>query len=154
MVAKRGAYQQRAVARELGTTDATVSRLERGLNTPTPALAGAIARWLGWSMEEVYRAAAESVVQEEPQPPLGSTALQIPDGRLLAPWSELSPGTWVRAGGPPYSILVDAQGAKLRLKGLDYTEAEPNRTIEERQALLDAWLLAQGATRSLPLATQ
>lgn len=57
MIEKRGDQQQRDVARELGTTDATISRLERGERTPSSSTALILARWLGWTMEEVYQAA-------------------------------------------------------------------------------------------------
>lgn len=59
MTKRRGHQQQRDVARELGTTDATISRIERGLNVPTPDLALGLARWLGWTMEQVYEAARQ-----------------------------------------------------------------------------------------------
>jgi len=162
IIACRGGRSGREAAAEIGIDQGMLSRLETGARSPSAQTARALARWLGWTTDQVLDAAGQPASapsdstppQPPPPPPLGRTALRLPDGRLLAPWSELSPGTWQRAGGAPYSILVDAHVARLRLKGLDYTEAEPGRTIEERQALLDAWLLAQGATRSPPLATQ
>ena len=64
MIARRGGRQQREVAAELGTTDATVSRLERGLNVPTALVARALARWLGWTTDQVLDAAEQPAAKE------------------------------------------------------------------------------------------
>ena len=64
MIARRGDRQQREVAAELGTTDATVSRLERGLNMPTSSVARALARWLGWTTDQVLDAAEQPAPSE------------------------------------------------------------------------------------------
>lgn len=60
MIAKRAGRQQREIAAELGMSDATISRLERGLNQPTAPAARALARWLGWTTDQVLDAAEQA----------------------------------------------------------------------------------------------
>lgn len=45
------------LAQELGLAQSSVSRLERGAARPSTDTARALARWLGWSMEQVIEAA-------------------------------------------------------------------------------------------------
>lgn len=45
------------IAEELATTATTLSRLERGTNRPSADTAILLARWLGWSVEQVLEAA-------------------------------------------------------------------------------------------------
>jgi transcriptional regulator with XRE-family HTH domain len=57
MRARRGATTLEQLAAELGTTHATLSRLERGEHRPTADTARRLARWLAWSVEQVLDAA-------------------------------------------------------------------------------------------------
>lgn len=55
--AKRGDRTLRDVAAELATTNTTLSRIERGTHAPSLGTAVALARWLGWTVEQVVEAA-------------------------------------------------------------------------------------------------
>lgn len=59
LVAARGGRDIRVVAPDLGISYGALARLERGGGVPAPGTAAAIAHWLGWTMEQVYAAAAE-----------------------------------------------------------------------------------------------
>jgi DNA-binding XRE family transcriptional regulator len=50
---------QAALARLVGLPRSTLAGIERGSRFPSYATAGAIAPWLGWSVREVFDAAAE-----------------------------------------------------------------------------------------------
>lgn len=56
---KRGGRSQRGAEEDLGLARSALARLERGDNTPSYPTALALARWLGWSVEEVMAAAGE-----------------------------------------------------------------------------------------------
>lgn len=45
------------VAESIGLTQSLLSRLEQGKNQPTTETALILARWLGWTMEQVVEAA-------------------------------------------------------------------------------------------------
>jgi DNA-binding XRE family transcriptional regulator len=61
---KRGSSGGRIIGRELKVDYSTISRLESGDNLPSPPTALALARWLGWTMEQVYEAAATPISRE------------------------------------------------------------------------------------------
>jgi transcriptional regulator with XRE-family HTH domain len=56
VLTRRGGRPQRAVVDETGIPDATLSRVERG-RMPSYPTALALARWLGWTVEQVMEAA-------------------------------------------------------------------------------------------------
>lgn len=56
---QRGARDQEDQAREIGLSRPTLSRLERGTHRPSADTALALARWLGWTVEEVLEAATQ-----------------------------------------------------------------------------------------------
>lgn len=60
---QRGAARQEDAAADLELTGTTLSRLERGTHRPSADTARALARWLGWTMEQVLDAA------DQPAPP-------------------------------------------------------------------------------------
>jgi DNA-binding XRE family transcriptional regulator len=55
--AKRADLRQQDAADVLGVSGGTLSRLERGTHQPSTDTALKLARWLGWSMEQVIEAA-------------------------------------------------------------------------------------------------
>ena len=55
---KRGATGQPAASVEAGVPQATLSRIERGSHRPSVDTALALAKWLGWSVEQVLEAAS------------------------------------------------------------------------------------------------
>lgn len=63
--ATRGDRSIESVASEFGMSTATLSRIERGKHTPSVDTALALARWLGWSVEQVLAAARTPTVEEE-----------------------------------------------------------------------------------------
>lgn len=64
----RGKLSQREIEPATGIPAATLSRLERGTHAPSVATARALARWLGWTVEQVLDAA------EQPAPAAAPTA--------------------------------------------------------------------------------
>lgn len=54
---KRGATPQIPMAESLGIPHSTLSRVERGSNEPSFDSARVLARWLGWTVEQVLDAA-------------------------------------------------------------------------------------------------
>lgn len=58
--AKRGERSLPVVGRELGVSHQTVLRLERG-HEPSLSTAQALAKWLGWTLEQVAEAAEKRV---------------------------------------------------------------------------------------------
>jgi DNA-binding XRE family transcriptional regulator len=55
---KRAGRALESLAPEIGTTSATLSRLERGAHRPSWDTAVALAAWLGWTPGQVMDAAA------------------------------------------------------------------------------------------------
>ncbi|MBL8619177.1 MAG: helix-turn-helix transcriptional regulator [Deltaproteobacteria bacterium] len=51
------AADQHAAAAEIGVPQATLSRLERGKHRPSADTARKLAKWLGWTIEQVLEAA-------------------------------------------------------------------------------------------------
>jgi transcriptional regulator with XRE-family HTH domain len=64
IIAKRGTQHLKDVAAELGVRQNTVSRLERGECSPSAATALKLAKWLGWTMEEVMEASVRERTPE------------------------------------------------------------------------------------------
>ena len=62
MRAKRGDSPGEDAATALGIERGTYYRLERGTHAPSLTTAQALARWLGWTLEQVYEAAASPAV--------------------------------------------------------------------------------------------
>lgn len=56
---RRGGRRQVDVGAEVGLNGTTLSRLERGTHQPSAATALKLAPWLGWTVEQVLRAAQE-----------------------------------------------------------------------------------------------
>lgn len=56
---RRGLESGRSVARSLGVSAAMISRLEHGLHRPSYDTAVKLAVWLGWSTDQVMKAAGE-----------------------------------------------------------------------------------------------
>lgn len=61
MQVRRGDTDLRTVGTDLGVTNATLSRLERGTHRPSADTARKLATWLGWTIEQVLVAADEPV---------------------------------------------------------------------------------------------
>ena len=57
LVERRAGVALDVTAEELGLTHTTLSRLERGTNRPSADTARALARWLGWTTDQVLEAA-------------------------------------------------------------------------------------------------
>lgn len=55
----RGDAGQQDLAAVLGVSPLTLSRLERGKHEPSLATALKLAKWLGWSVEQVVEAAGQ-----------------------------------------------------------------------------------------------
>lgn len=60
----RGALTLREVGEALDVSHATLGRIERGAHAPSVDTAIALARWLGWSVEQVIKAARTPVQTE------------------------------------------------------------------------------------------
>jgi DNA-binding XRE family transcriptional regulator len=58
---KRGERSYPVTAREVGVTYPTLWRLEAGQHTPSPGTAQALAKWLGWTLDQVYAAASAEI---------------------------------------------------------------------------------------------
>ena len=67
MQAHRGAVHGDTAAMEAGIPASTFYRIERGTHRPSYNTARALARWLGWTVEQVMDAA------EQPAPALESS---------------------------------------------------------------------------------
>ena len=65
MVAARAERSLQTISETTRIPYTTLSRLERGTHSPSAATALALARWLGWSVEEVLVAAATSAASAE-----------------------------------------------------------------------------------------
>lgn len=63
----RGATTQAAAAVASGIPQPTLARIERGTHEPSLDTAVALARWLGWSVEQVVEAARTPVSSVEVQ---------------------------------------------------------------------------------------
>lgn len=61
---QRGTRSLQAVEREIGIPNTTLSRIERG-GRPSYDTALTLARWLGWTVEQVMEAAAAPVEPAE-----------------------------------------------------------------------------------------
>ena len=59
--ARRGKSGQIATASDIGIPQATLSRIEAGRTMPAIDTALALAKWLGWHIDEVYAAAKTRV---------------------------------------------------------------------------------------------
>lgn len=57
--ARRGDIGQVAAAEEIGIPRGTLADVERGAHMPSVATARKLARWLGWSVGQVFDAAEE-----------------------------------------------------------------------------------------------
>lgn len=64
LVAKRGGASLEAVAVEVGVPYTTLSRVERGTHAPSIATALKLAKWLGWTVEQVVEAAAQPAPEQ------------------------------------------------------------------------------------------
>lgn len=67
--ARRGDRGQVLAEEESGIPHTTLSRIERGAHAPSADTARALARWLGWSTDEVLDAAAQPAEQPHSQEP-------------------------------------------------------------------------------------
>ena len=72
--AARGDESLVEVAKRLGLSHPTLSRIERGTHAPSIATALALSKWLGWSLEDVVRAASEPAPSPTDTPAEGSGA--------------------------------------------------------------------------------
>ena len=59
MRARRASTSLEALAAELGVSQPTLSRVERGTHRPSADTARALARWLGWTTDQVLDAAEQ-----------------------------------------------------------------------------------------------
>ncbi len=66
-----------ALAKELRTTHITLSRVERGTHKPSIDTSYKLARWLGWDLERVIRAANQPALMHRP--------LALEEARRYAP---------------------------------------------------------------------
>lgn len=60
---RRAGEPMRALAERLQVANTTLSSIERGTHAPSVATARALAKWLGWTVEQVLDAA------DQPAPP-------------------------------------------------------------------------------------
>lgn len=65
MRAKRGNQSLQQAAGDAGVPFSTLSRIERGTHAPSADTALALARWLGWSMEQVMEASKTPIIPED-----------------------------------------------------------------------------------------
>jgi DNA-binding XRE family transcriptional regulator len=73
---RRGARRQAAVAAEIGVSRSSFARMERGGQPPSPQVAVALARWLGWSVTQVIDAANAPMAPPPTMTPVRSGALE------------------------------------------------------------------------------
>ena len=66
MLARRGPRPLTAAAKEVGVTYSVMSRLECGFGRPSADTALKLAKWLGWTMEEVMEAAGKAASPDAP----------------------------------------------------------------------------------------
>lgn len=66
LLARRAGRKQRDVAQEIGTSDVTLGALELGTRKPSADTARALARWLGWTTDQVLDAAEQPATPSEP----------------------------------------------------------------------------------------
>lgn len=66
MRARRGSQNQKELASELGFSALTISHLERGTHGPSIDTARELAKWLGWTMEQVLDAADAPPTEPSP----------------------------------------------------------------------------------------
>ena len=59
LVARRGSTPGRVAAAEIGIDQGMLSRLEAGARKPSAPTARALARWLGWTTDQVLDAAEQ-----------------------------------------------------------------------------------------------
>lgn len=151
MQAQRAAAPGHQVATQLGLDPAVYYRLEAGRRGPSPSTARILARWLGWTLEQVFDAAAQPPDEDikaigalAPPDDLHTLALRLPSGGVLKPWRTLG-SSLVRDGVKALAVLVEPQVAVCRLAGLPYEDRELGRSLEERRDALDRWLVEQGA---------
>lgn len=116
--ARRGERKLRDVAAEVGVTASYLSRIETGAK-PARAAGQALARWLGWTLEEVSKAAREpaEVVEVEAPNELAAELIRRRAGRALKDFAAevgIKPAliTRLEKGGrpPDLGILARALG--------------------------------------------
>ena len=61
VIAHRAEQTLTGIAEQLGVTNPTLSRIERGTHRPSYDTALALSRWLGWTVEQVMEAAGQPV---------------------------------------------------------------------------------------------
>lgn len=66
---RRATQVGEAAAATVGVSRSTYFKIEEALHLPSPSTALALARWLGWTMEQVYEAANTPVSAAEATPP-------------------------------------------------------------------------------------
>lgn len=66
LVARRGEASLESVSGEMSMAYQTLSRLERGTHRPSADTARALARWLGWTTDQVLDAADQPAPSTEP----------------------------------------------------------------------------------------
>lgn len=67
LVQVRAARSLEVVAAEVGVAFITLSRLERGTHAPSLATALKLAKWLGWTVEQVVEAAGRAAPEPGPE---------------------------------------------------------------------------------------
>jgi DNA-binding XRE family transcriptional regulator len=67
LVGRRAAASLEVAAAQVGLPYTTLSRLERGTHRPSLDTAVKLARWLGWSVEQVVEAAGQPAPEGEGQ---------------------------------------------------------------------------------------
>ena len=66
LIARRAGRGGRVAAAEIGIDQGMLSRLETGARKPSADTARALARWLGWTTDQVLDAAEQAATPEEP----------------------------------------------------------------------------------------
>lgn len=64
LIARRAGRAGRVVAEEIGIDHGAYTRLESGKRGPSAPTARALARWLGWTTDEVLDAAEQPAAKE------------------------------------------------------------------------------------------
>lgn len=151
---------------------AVLVRLEGGQRQPGVETARALARWLGWSLDQVIDAARQPpgepaqdqdtaapapVVESPPESVATTPAPMLPGVRdralilgrtVLSPWASFA-GTGLRrrSSGLGFVAILPTDATARDLPGVkeSYSDRTPGLSVEARADALDAWLMRNGA---------
>lgn len=150
---------------------AVLVRLESGQRQPGVETARALARWLGWSLNQVIDAARQppdadgepnqdtaAPGAEVPTPPAPVATVAAPAGvrdqslalgrTVLSPWVGFAgAGLRRRSSGLGFVAVLPTDATARDLPGVkeSYSDRTPGLSVEARADALDAWLMRNGA---------